>query len=73
LGEGSNILIKELGGNDFMNILSCPVHCNYEIVVDAMNDKEAVARIIAEGVFTADNSPDAPMTEDQLKNMVRSE
>ncbi len=53
---------------------SCPAPCKYEIVVDAMNDKEAVARIVAEGVVHGRQvHPDAlPTTEEQLKNMVWS-
>lgn len=53
---------------------SCPAPCNYEVMVDAKNDDEAVAKIIKEGaVHGKQVHPDTlPMTEEQLRNMVRS-
>ncbi len=55
-------------------LFSCPAPCNYEILVDAKNDDEAVAKIVVEGtVHGRQVHPNAiPMTEEQLKNMVRS-
>ncbi len=52
---------------------SCPATCNYEIMVDAKNDDEAVAKIVAEGTIHGRRvHPYAlPMTEEQLKSMVR--
>ncbi len=53
---------------------SCPATCNYEIMVDAKNDDEAVAKIVAEGAIHGKqvHANVLPMTEEQLKNMVRS-
>ena len=53
---------------------SCPAPCNYEVMVDAKNDDEAVDKIIIEGaVHGRQIHPDAlPMTEEQLRTVVRS-
>jgi hypothetical protein len=53
---------------------SCPATCNYQISVDAKNDDEAVAKIIKEGAVHGKQAhPDVlSMTEEQLKNLVRS-
>jgi len=53
---------------------SCPATCHYEITVDAKNDDEALARIVAEGaVHGRQFHPEVlSMTEEQLKNVVRS-
>jgi hypothetical protein len=53
---------------------SCPATCNYEIMVDAKNDDEALAKIVAEGALHSRKVHPyvLPMTEEQLKNMVRS-
>ncbi len=53
---------------------SCPATCNYEITVDANNDDEALAKIVAEGaVHGRQVHPDVlSMTEEQLKSAVRS-
>ena len=52
---------------------TCPAPCNYEVKVDA-GDDEAVGKIIMAGeVHRKQVHPDMPpMTEDQLKNIVRS-
>ena len=52
----------------------CPATCNYEIKVDAKNDDEAMAKIVAEGAIHGRKvHPHVlSMTEEQLKNMVRS-
>jgi hypothetical protein len=53
---------------------SCPAPCHYEIMVDAKNDDEALAKIVAEGaVHGRQAHPDSlPTTEEHLKSMVRS-
>jgi predicted small metal-binding protein len=52
----------------------CPAPCNYEVKVDAKNDDEAVERIIKAGeVHRKQAHPNMPpMTDEQLKTMVRS-
>ena len=52
----------------------CPGSCNYEVKVDAQNDDEAIGKIIKAGeVHRKEAHPDMPpMTEEQLKNIVRS-
>ena len=53
---------------------TCPAPCNYEVKVDAGNNDEAVGKIIKAGeVHRKQAHPDMPpMTEEQLKNIVRS-
>jgi len=53
---------------------SCPATCNFEIMVDARNDDEAVAKIVAEGAIHGRQfHPHVlSMTEEQLRNAVRS-
>ena len=52
----------------------CPGTCSYEVKVEAKNDDEAVGKIIKEGEDHRKQAhPDMPpMTEEQLKTIVRS-
>jgi len=52
----------------------CPGTCNYEVKVEAKNDDEAIRKIIKEGEDHRKQAhPDMPpMTEEQLKTIVRS-
>ena len=52
----------------------CPGTCTYEVKVEAQNDDDAVGKIIkTEEVHRKQAHPDMPpMTEEQLKNIVRS-
>jgi len=52
----------------------CPAPCNYEVKVEAKNDDEGVGKIIKEGeAHRKQAHPDMPpMTEEQLKSIVRS-
>ncbi len=54
--------------------LSCPSPCKYTINVDAQSDDEAIRKIMEEGKMHAKKAhPDMPpMTEDQMKDMVRA-
>ena len=53
---------------------SCPATCNFEIRVDAKDEREAVAKIVAEGASHGNQfHPHVlSMTEEQLRNAVRS-
>ncbi len=53
---------------------TCPAPCNYEVKVDAGNDGEAVGKIIKAGeAHRKQAHPDMPpMTEEQLRTIVRS-
>jgi len=52
---------------------TCPAPCNYEVKVSALNDNEAVDRIVKAGeVHRKQAHPDIPqMTEAQLRDIVR--
>jgi predicted small metal-binding protein len=54
--------------------LSCPPPCKYTIKVDAQSDDEAIKKIMEKGKEHAKEAhPDMPpMTEDQMKEMVRA-
>ena len=51
----------------------CPPPCNYEIKVEANNDDEAVGKIMKAGeAHKKQAHPDITMSEEQMRNMVRS-
>jgi hypothetical protein len=53
---------------------TCPAPCNYEVKVDALNDDEAINKLMAAGkVHAKAVHPDMPpMSEQQMKDMLKS-
>ncbi len=53
--------------------IQCPSPCNFEIKVEAINDDEAVEKIMQAGAAHKNESHcDMKMSEEQMRSMVRS-